>query len=443
MGSWVLKSKTPSERPDESADTTGEDLWWTDKNNLPQADTEWILDPEIPENYIPVPGEDELYMVIDEEGNIKQYRHREKQDDGSWLWETVNPDIPDNYEAVEGLENVYMVTNKDGTISYFKYIRNEDDTFAFVPVNEKGEPLEDDTPKGSEIPENYRHIQGNIYAVYNENNVIIGYKERSVDKDGNYVWKDCEKPVVNDKPDNGGDTSHGSTAKDPIFNTSSDETDISQSQNSSGEGYTETETIRHTEISGGWKITYETKVTRVYDSNGELLSTKKEGPYEISKEKINGTDSNAPDKSLIKGTLQEEFARVNIGLLYKNELSEEILVEINAERIAAGVGPLSINDSSKTTLISKIRAADMARYNHSDFDSPMYGTVANMCNRFNITDLQPSEVVWKTASDKSASAIASRIKIMCGDAITDARYTDIGISIVSKNGYYYVNVILT
>ena len=134
MGVWVFKSKTPANRPEDIVDGNQYMAWWDRNDSEPAVNTDWVLDPEIPENYIPVPGEDELYMVIDEYGMIIEYRHRTQQEDGTWVWETVNPDIPDNYEAVEGLENVYKVTNQDGTISYYKYIRN-DDTFAFVPVD--------------------------------------------------------------------------------------------------------------------------------------------------------------------------------------------------------------------------------------------------------------------------------------------------------------------
>ena len=110
------------------------------------------------------------------------------RDSSSWLWADVNPDIPDNYEAVDGLENVYRVTSEDGTVKYYRYIRNEDDTFAFVEVDENGNDIEISIPKADEIPENYAHISGNIYAVCNEHGVIIGYMERISNEDGD-VYK--------------------------------------------------------------------------------------------------------------------------------------------------------------------------------------------------------------------------------------------------------------
>ncbi len=133
MGS---KMKHPINRPENVKEDT-ETPWYETKYQAPKADDEWTLDPEIPLNYIPVPGEDELYMVVDDSGNITNYRKRVKQADGSWVWQDVNPDIPDNYEKVDGLDNVYKVTNKDGTTEYKQYVRNDDDTYCFVPVDIK------------------------------------------------------------------------------------------------------------------------------------------------------------------------------------------------------------------------------------------------------------------------------------------------------------------
>lgn len=117
---WVVKAKSPDNRPDAYAYGVDEraGAWWLQAEDLPNVNDEWYLDPEIPLNYIPVLGEQELYMVIGEDGRIEGYRRRNRQEDGSWLWEDVNSDIPDHYEAVEGLEDVYKVTNSDGTVQY-------------------------------------------------------------------------------------------------------------------------------------------------------------------------------------------------------------------------------------------------------------------------------------------------------------------------------------
>ena len=163
-----------------------ETAWYDNRYTAPKAEEEWCLDPEIPLNYIPVPGEDELYMVVDDSGNIIGYRHRIKQADGSWIWEDVNPDIPENYEKVEGLENVYKVTDEEGKTSYVMYVRNSDDTFCFVPVDKNGIPL-DDGKDADKITDEYVHVDENVYAVYNDENVKIGYSELVKQSDGSYV----------------------------------------------------------------------------------------------------------------------------------------------------------------------------------------------------------------------------------------------------------------
>lgn len=192
---WGVKMKHPINRPENVKEDT-ETPWYETKYQAPKADDEWTLDPEIPLNYIPVPGEDELYMVVDDSGNITNYRKRVKQADGSWVWQDVNPDIPDNYEKVDGLDNVYKVTNKDGTTEYKQYVRNDDDTYCFVPVDEKGNPL-DLKNDASTISKNYVHADGNIYALYNKDNVKMGYRERVKNNDGSYLFfKEVGKHTV-------------------------------------------------------------------------------------------------------------------------------------------------------------------------------------------------------------------------------------------------------
>ena len=90
---WGIKLKLPVDRPDNVQDEV-QVPWYESGYTSPVADEEWVLDPSIPDNYVPVPGEDNLYMVVDTSGNITQYRKRTQNADGTWIWEDVNPDIP-------------------------------------------------------------------------------------------------------------------------------------------------------------------------------------------------------------------------------------------------------------------------------------------------------------------------------------------------------------
>ena len=169
--SWGIKVKMPVNRPD-NTETASTVKWYETKYTAPVADVEWILDPEIPDNYVPVAGEDEVYMVLDDSGNITGYRQRTQQEDGSWLWADVkNPNA--SYESVDGLKQVYKVTDKKGNISYEQYVRNEDGSYAYVPVNKKGIPLDDGSDASTIDNNHYVHASGNVYGLYNDNGVLI------------------------------------------------------------------------------------------------------------------------------------------------------------------------------------------------------------------------------------------------------------------------------
>lgn len=181
----------------------------------------------------------------------------------------------------------------------------------------------------------------------NEHGVIIGYKERILNNDGSYSWKDTVKPQTSG---NSGNTSYNSNQPQPSQPPASNnnggvDLDISRNdkntvQNSDGT-YTETETLITTENSGGWIITYQTKVTRVYDSKGKLLSTKKEGPVAINKTQSTGNNEQAPDSGKIASTLKSETARMSAGANYNTTLANEVLASLNAERAAQGLPALN------------------------------------------------------------------------------------------------------
>ena len=300
---WIIKLRLPITNAAESASDGGSPWWEASSTQATPsetivADPEWILDPEIPANYVPVIGEDELYMVIDEDGNIEKYRQRQKDAEGYWVWKDVNPHIPENYVAVEGLENVYRVEKEDGSVKYMRYTRNSDDTFFFTEVDENGKEIVDITPVTPEIPKNYIHLGNDIYAVYNEHGVLIGYMQRYLEN-GEYKWRECQSPLSQEAAANGGSSTivpnsgnlnlpSGSGGSSGSNNSGSNSgsnmvVNIITGSNGEEEGYKETETFTFTETVDGWIVVYETKVTRIYDIHGELVSTKKEGPTEINR----------------------------------------------------------------------------------------------------------------------------------------------------------------
>ena len=455
---WTVKYKTPSARPDSYANgLLGLGDWWLRTVSAEEVDSVWKLDPEIPSNYLPVPGEDELYMVIDEEGHIIKYRHRTRQEDGSWLWSDVNPDIPKNYEAVDGLENVYRVTDEHGYVKYYRYVRNFDnDTYAFVEVDENGNDVEIQTPSGSDIPANFVHMGNNVYAILNDHGVVIGYKERYIDDAGNYLWRDASKPDIDSSSilnmdysqwlagAGSLDTAGGASLGSSIVTVP--EVVVVQPEITGGPDmpmndgtYTETETMYSTEKSGGYLITYKTVVQRVYSANGDLMMTRSEGPTEVSREAAQSVGAHgSADPSKIAKSLSDEVARVTVGISFKDSLANELLALINASRAKDGLAPVTMGGDSQR--LAKARAAAMAEYDGADYKNPLYGDLVAMLDRFGMSGI-PSENTWKTASSRGANEIHSRFMGTTGsrDAIMSPLYTEVGIGIAVKNGYLYIS----
>jgi uncharacterized protein YkwD len=441
--------------------------WWSAGQGFePEiaADDNWRLDPEIPPNYIPVLGADELYMVIGPDGKITGYRHRYKADDGSWIWEDVDPNIPENYELVEGFTDLYRVVGADGSIRYFRYTRNDDDTYFFTECDENGNPLRDNNPYGDEIPDNFVRVTGNIYAVYNEHGVLIGYKERIMNPDGTYSWIDVDKPVIpersqglissgrnNTDDGNNGNNSDwrvidlvipgtGGTGTGGGVNVIIDPGSAVTSEPKEGGGYTETETYTDSKTEGGYTVISETTVTKNYNKDGVLISTKKDGPHEISRyNSIPGAnDPKIPNPARIEATLSGEYTRVTNGLTFDTKLANDVLAGLNAQRAAAGIAPLAMAQG-ELYQAACIKAADMAIYNHADYESPMYGKIDNLLVQFGVKVGSPSENLWKSSA-KTADQINERFMADSGSygPRMSEYYSQTAIAIVSQNGYIYI-----
>ena len=430
--------------------------WWNIDYSQPEpaADSNWRLDPEIPHNYIPVLGYDELYMVIDEDGRIIGYRQRVRQPDGSWHWFDVNPDIPEGWTPVPGLDNVYMVTGEDGVTRYYRYHRNADDTFYFEEVDENGNPLKM-MPDGNVIPDNFRRVTGNIYAVYNEHGVIVGYMERVLNPDGTYSWVEVDEPVipessgieVSSRREDDGEQGDGGffipfqlpgqrgggdiVIMDPNVS-------IDAQPRSSG-GYIETETHTESRMQGGFTIIYETTITREYNGDGVLMATRKDGPHEISRiAAVPGGDPRMPNPALIEMTIAAEHTRVTNGVTFDAQLANEVLARLNAARARENLAPLSMA-SGALYQAAAIKAADMAIYNHSDFDSPLYGNIRQLFTRFGITSAAPSESLWRT-TEKNAEQIHERFQIQSSSyaARMSPQQSEVAIAIAVDHGFIFV-----
>lgn len=481
LGTWAYKIGTPVTRPDEYAGGYDEAAgqWWN--TGTSSADEDWTFDYTVPLNYIPVPGEKDLFMEVDKDGNIVAYHKRVQKADGSYDWEVVNPDIPENYEPVEGLENVYRVTDADGNVRYLKYIRNEDDTYAFVEVDENGEMLNHNTD-ATTIDGKHVHITGNTYSLLNDAGVVIGYEKRVQNDDGTFSWTPTEIPSISDignnlslnLPNNGtvqspgldtsgldamaqqmaaanaaaangvGDTynitinnNNGGSANQMLQDGSQNQGGNQIIQNADGT-HTEIQTIRETKVIDGYSTTYETLVKKTYDSSGNLINSFQEGPYEVSKEQsITQEVEGTPNPDAKEPTLGGEIARVCGGKSYQDSIASEVAAKLNAARAGKGLSTLQVTDTAMQ--IAKLRATDMCRYDTSDSNLPTYGRLSDMLQFYSITSESPGETLWKTTS-RTAEEIDTRFSVI--DSARETRMkknaSQYGIAICERNGTVYI-----
>ena len=440
---WAIKIRVPVSRP-ENLDTGDAAYWYEENYSAPVSDVKWKLDPTIPDNYIPVPGESDLFMIVDDAGKITGYSRREQLPDGTWKWEKTNPDIPENYQKVEGKKDVYMVTDEEGNVSYFLYVRNEDDTFCFVPVDENGVPLDLKEDAEKIDTSRYIHQTGNIYALYNNDGVLTGYRERVKEEDGSFSWIQAQKPSYSvDLPDDFGNTAY---ALPSVPDIQTDESQRSTSGTDAGQNivqgadstYTETERTLNTVTENGERITYETDAVTTYDMDGSVLYTRQEGPYEVIREKAGGISGN-PNPDLIADTIEGELARVSAYVSFDTDKAGDLLAKLNAQRADAGLSALASDTGSAAYRLACIRAADMAIYDHGAVSSPMYGTVNDMAARWNIPAVSVYENVLKTPV-KSADFIHLRFysdEVSRNNMLSES-ITSVGIAVVEKNGQDYV-----
>lgn len=436
---WSVKIRAAINQPENTL-AEYEVPWYESRYSTPIAADDWTLDPEIPDNYVPVPGEEEMYMVVNNSGEIINYRQRTKQIDGSWAWEDIdNPNLAIEIAPVKGKEDLYKIKDGKNIVSYQKYIRNPDNTYAFVETDKDGQALDNGT-SADKIADNYIHYNDDIYAFYNENNVMIGYRQRVKDAKGQYYWYEASAPAIQNTGlvslediANSGNNSDSGTGQVYVPDTSTSGADGS---------YTVTKRSTNTVTENGYSVIYETTVYFTYDQNGNLLSTNKEGPVEVSRTAI-GTGAVTPNKNLIASTLDGEVARVSANVSFNTAKANEVLSLLNAERISQGKQALVMNSNSESYKLACIKAADMAAYSYCATDSPMYGTLDDLIGRYGCSSSNPSENIWKAGS-KTASEIHSRLQSNEGSRmIRMSDYTEVGIAVIDAGGsIFYSEVFL-
>lgn len=443
-GIWFFKNTSPPDRNTEVTYNENEGKWWdTSKLSDVKIDENWMLDPEIPVNYIPVIDQEETYMVLNDDGTINRYRKRVKNEMSAWIWmDIVEDDIPVSFKPVEGKDNIFSF-DSEGTIELFKYIRNADSSYAYVPVDESGEIKDKSIPNGDFIPSNFVSVDGNnLYAAINEYGVIIEFWEKSVDDMGAITWnkvkREYQDPTSGVTSPYQNKVNNNNNNLKPQVTTAVNEKTPDGVELLPGQRY-DIKTITENKTVGGWKTTYETVYTYIYNADGSLYSTHKDGPKEIARVQVFTQEHDlSADAGAIETTIDAELVRVSNGITYQDKVSAEVLAKLNSVRKSSGLNHLNSNEDSYVTKLARIFAADMAKYNYADVESPLYGTIEELANRYGIKKTL-SINVWR-CGEKSAEDIHTRLQT-AGDSQRTRMSKSIaeaGIAITSGAGFYYI-----
>ena len=461
MGSVLyFKSTTPTKRNNTVEYSKDAGVWWdtTLWSNV-KTDTEWILDPEIPVNYVPVIGLDETYMVLNDDGTVNRYRKRVKDDAGNWVWsDVIEDDMPVSFIPSIIDDDIYTYIGSGGEEEYYRYVRNGDDSYAFVPVDENGNDVGYEFPKGDSFPENFVLVEDNLYASLDDHGVIIKLWERYINELGAVKWQELRLPyqtagsgVINPSYTHLSPDVTDMTGKMAPETTSSTQTLTVTTATELPDGITlldgqtyNTETFTESKTAGGWKVTYKTVYTYIYNSDGSLYATHKDGPNEIERVQIFEQHSQlSADAAAIETNIQAEVIRVSTGFDYKRDIASSVLAGLNADRAKSGLSPLTMTYDSDAGRLSTIFAADMAKYNYGDIESPLYGTIEELAKRYGI-DKAVSINVWR-CGEKSADEINTRLRT--AESSRNVRMDDskvnVGIAIVANNGFFYIAEVFT
>ena len=184
--------------------------------------------------------------------------------------------------------------------------------------------------------------------------------------------------------------------------------------------------------------------TYIYNADGSLFATYKDGPNEVERVQVVEQHSDlSAEIAAIESNIQAEAIRVAAGLTYKRDIAASVLAGLNAYRMENGIVPLSMNYDSDAGSLAEIYAADMAKYNSGDIESPLYGTIEDLAARYGITKTI-SINVWRCA-EKSAEDINKRLQSVESSRSVrmDGSKSEVGISIVAKDGFFYIAEVFT
>lgn len=315
-----------------------------------------------------------------------------KESDSVW-WgatsesETSDVSIPSNYIKVPNTDNLYMVVDDNNKITEYVLRKIEDDGSSSWQLFNKN------------VSSIMQHIEGNIYKYTNDDEIL--YFEYVEKDDGTYDLKLKEDYVEDNKTT----TKH--------------------------------ESIRETKKENGFFVVYETIIYKTYNSAGELINTRTEGPNVISKTK----DIEADDVKM--SWLQDEYTKYcsKTDWEYSNDIENHLFGLINSMRSNYGYTEFVEDNEGLEKLISKVAGGNLLS-NDFDYDSDFFKQLEKYYKDYNIITLTVPLDIEET-DVKIAECINNEIKKndYSNSILLSAVYQKLGISVIkTEKGYLVVEI---
>ena len=176
-------------------------------------------------------------------------------------------------------------------------------------------------------------------------------------------------------------------------------------------------------------------IYKTYNSAGELINTRTEGPAVVSRSKETGADNAKLDR------LRDIHAKYCSGMKYMDEAEDILIGLINSERVKAGCTEFTTDDASAETLISEIAAAELIR-NNFNYNSECFTQMEQYYPNYNIITLtlpasagDDAATISKLVNDEFMKN-KDAVEIRCGKA-----YTKCGVAIAKvESGYVAVEI---
>lgn len=316
----------------------------------------------------------------------------EKQTESTSAWwsgdeeTTENKDIniPNNYEKVPGTENLFMEIEDDKVKNYVLRTIETDGSYTWQIFNEN-------------IPAQMQHVEGDIYKYESKDGTM--YFKFTKKADGTYDYQ-----YVEDYKEN-------------------------------TENVIKTEVVRESKQEDGFIVVYETTIYKTYNSAGELINTRTEGPNVVSRSK----DVNTADVK--KDWLNSIYLSQCVNLDYVNNAENILLGLINSERAKAGFSEFT---QTKDDVLYKIAQTAAGNLISTDFDyeSDYFKQLEKYFPNYNIIALT---LPLDLAIDENAVAVTVNDQMMKNEYSKNIRcsnvYTKCSVAIVKTDkGYVCIEV---